>query len=209
MAEGIGALAKTAARLGRAARRRKPGARQLPQLYFLTDPERTPDPARVMSQLPRGAAVIYRAFGRADVLEQAAALRAIARARGLVFLVGADASLAARLRADGVHLPERLMRLAPALRRRRPLWLITAAAHGQRAVARAARLGLDAALVSVVFPSQSPSAGRAMGPLRFAVRARGASLPVIALGGLDARTARRLLGSGAHGLAAVSGFCEP
>ncbi|HXQ12649.1 MAG TPA: thiamine phosphate synthase [Caulobacteraceae bacterium] len=208
MADGIGALARTAARLGRAAGRRKPGARRLPHLYFLTDPARTPHPARVMRLLPRGAAVIYRAFGRADLLEQAAALRALARARGLVFLVGADARLAARLRADGVHLPERLMRLAPALRRRRPTWLITVAAHDQRAVARAARLGLDAALVSVVFPSRSPSAGRAMGPLRFAARARGAGLPVIALGGVDARTAPRLLGTGAHGLAAIGGFAE-
>jgi thiamine-phosphate pyrophosphorylase len=208
LADGIGALAKTAARLGRAARRRKPQARRLPQLYFLTDPARTPDPARVMRQLPRGAAVIYRAFGRADILEQAAALRALARARGLVFLVGADAGLAVRLRADGVHLPERLMRLAPALRRRHPRWLITAAAHGQPAGARAAWLGLDAVLVSVVFPSQSPSAGRAMGPLRFAALARSADLPVIALGGVDGRTAPRLLGSGAHGLAAVGGFGE-
>jgi thiamine-phosphate pyrophosphorylase len=208
LTEGIGALEETAARLGRAARRRKPDARRLPHLYFLTDPARTPDPARVMLRLPRGAAVIYRAFGRVDLLDEARALRALARARGLVFLVGADARLAARLQADGVHLPERLMRLAPALRRRRPRWLITAAAHGARATAQAARLGLDAVLVSVVFASRSQSAGRAMGPLRFAARARAARLPVIALGGVDARTARRLLGSGAHGLAAIGGFAE-
>jgi thiamine-phosphate pyrophosphorylase len=208
LAEGIGALAKTAARLGRAARRRKPGGRRPPHLYFLTDPARTPDPASVMRLLPRGAAVIYRAFDRADLIEQGPTLRALARERGLVFLVGADAHLAARLRADGVHLPERLMQQAPALRRRRPRWLITAAAHGQRAVARAARLGLDAVLVSVVFPSQSASAGRPMGPLRFAATARAAGLPVIALGGVSARTARRLLGSGAHGLAAIGGFAK-
>jgi thiamine-phosphate pyrophosphorylase len=159
-----------------------------------------------MRQLPRGAAVIFRPFGRVEPLAQAPALRALARARDLVFLVGADEALAARLKADGVHLPERLMPSAAALRRRRPRWLITAAAHNGRALAKAARLGLDVALVSVVFPSNSSSAGGAMGPLRFAATARSAGLPVIALGGVDARTARRLVGTGAHGLAAIGGL---
>ena len=209
MAGGIEALAGTAARLGRAARRRKPAARALPSLYFLTDPDRTPDPARVMRRLPGGAAVIFRPFGRPDALRDAAALRALAHSQGLVFLVGADAGLAARLAADGVHLPERLMGLAPRLRRGHPRWLITGAAHGPRALARAARLGLDAAVLSVVFASQSPSAARAMGPRRFAALARAARLPVIALGGVDDRTARRLIGSGAHGLAAIGGLERP
>jgi thiamine-phosphate pyrophosphorylase len=202
----VEALARTAARLGRAGRRRKPGRRRPPSLYLVTDPERDADPARVMRRLPRGAAVIFRAFGQPAALRQATGLRALARSRGLVFLVGADERLAARLGADGVHLPERLMRLGPALRHRHPRWLVTTAAHGARALARAANLGLDAALLSVVFPSQSPSAGRAMGLLRFAAHARAARLPVIALGGVDARTARRLVGSRAHGLAAVGGF---
>jgi thiamine-phosphate pyrophosphorylase len=206
LAGDVEALARTAARLGRAGRRRKPGREPPPNLYLLTDPARTPDPARLMRRLPRGAAVIFRAFGQPEILKEAHRLRALARSRGLVFLVGADARLAAQLRADGVHLPERLMGLGPALRRRHPLWLITAAAHGPRALARAARLGLDAALLSVVFRSQSASAGHAMGPLRFAAQVRAARLPVIALGGVDARTARRLVGSRAHGLAAVGGL---
>jgi len=161
-----------------------------------------------MRRLPKGAAVIFRTFGQPKALAKAASLRALARSCGLIFLVGADARLASRLQADGVHLPERLMRLGPALRRRNPRWLITTAAHGPRALALAARLGLDAALLSVVFPSQSPSAGRAMGAPRFAAQVRAARLPVIALGGIDARTARRLLGSGAHGLAAVGGLAR-
>ncbi|HEX4196925.1 MAG TPA: thiamine phosphate synthase [Caulobacteraceae bacterium] len=199
-------LARAAARLGRAARTRNPRGRNLPSLYFLTDPTRTPDPARVMAALPPGSAVIYRAFGAPDAEAEGRALRRLARARRLVFLVGADAGLAARLRADGVHLPERLMARAPRLRQAHPGWLITTAAHGPRAVAAAARRRLHAALVSTVFASDSPSAGRPLGPLRFAQRARQARLPVIALGGVDARTARRLADSGAAGLAAIGGL---
>lgn len=201
-------LARTAARLGCAARARNPRGRDLPSLYFLTDPERTPDPARVLAALPRGGAVIYRAFGAPDAEAKGRALRRLARARRLVFLVGADAVLAARLGADGVHLPERLMARAPRLRRAHPTWLITGAAHTPRAVAMAARLKLDAALVSTVFASASPSAGRPLGPLRFAQLSRRARLPVIALGGVDAFSARRLAGSTAAGLAAIGGLTE-
>jgi len=35
----------------------------LPALLFFTDPARTPDPAADAANLPKGAAVVYRAFG--------------------------------------------------------------------------------------------------------------------------------------------------
>jgi len=185
---------------------RNPSRRRIPSLFFLTDPKRTPDPAGVMARLPAGSAVIYRAFGSKDAEAQGRRLRQLARARRLVFLVGADAALARRLCADGVHLPERLMRLAPRLRQAHPTWLITTAAHGPRAVAAAARLKLDAALVSAVFASASPSAGKPLGPLRIEIVARRARVPVIALGGIDAGTSRRLAHSRAAGLAAIGGL---
>jgi thiamine-phosphate pyrophosphorylase len=159
-----------------------------------------------MACLPAGCAVIYRAFGSSDAEAQGGQLRQLAKTRRLVFLVGADAALAARLGADGVHLPERLMRLGPRLRQAHPGWLITTAAHGPRAIAAAARLRLDAALVSVVFASASASAGKPIGPIRFANMARNARLAVIALGGVDGGTARRLESSGAAGLAAIGGL---
>jgi thiamine-phosphate pyrophosphorylase len=159
-----------------------------------------------MARLPAGAAVVYRAFGSKDAEAEGRALRQLARARRLVFLVGADAELATRLGADGVHLPERLMHLAPRLRQAHPNWLITTAAHAPRAIAAAGRLRLDAALVSAVFASESPSAGIPLGALRFAHLARSARLPIIALGGIDARTASWLADSGAAGLAAIGGL---
>jgi len=161
-----------------------------------------------MARLPAGAAVIYRAFGAKRAEAQGRALRKLARTRRLIFLVGADAELAARLDADGVHLPEGLMPLAPRLRQAHPNWLFTTAAHSPGAIAAAARLRLDAALVSTVFASESRSAGRPLGPTRFAALAREARLPVIALGGVDVATAGRLASSGAAGLAAIGGLMD-
>lgn len=191
-------MAKTAQAIGRRAGRGKP---PLPPLLFFTDPQRTPDIAAAMARLPRGSAVVYRAFGAANAPAEAAALLRLARQRGLKLLVGADAALAAAIGADGVHLPERLA--AGARRLRRPGWIITAAAHSPTAAQRALAAGADAVVVSAVFPSASPSAGRPIGPLRLALIARQAGGRVYGLGGINDKTARRLLPAGLVGLAAV------
>jgi thiamine-phosphate pyrophosphorylase len=67
--------------------------------------------------------------------------------------------------------------------------IATSAAHSRAAIARARRLGIDAVIVSTVFPSRSPTAGPAMGALRFRQLSREAPLPVYALGGVDAHNA--------------------
>ena len=199
---GFWTLARTAAFLGRHAATRK----ALPALLFFTDPVRTPDPEAIAGRLPRGAAIVFRAFGAADADERGARLAAIARERGLTLLIGADASLAARLGADGVHLPERLACRARRLKAAHPGWIVTAAAHSTAAARRALALGADAAVVSTVFASASASAGAPMGPIRLAILVRRTGGPVYALGGVDNKKARLLKDTGLVGLAAVDAF---
>jgi thiamine-phosphate pyrophosphorylase len=169
----------------------------------MTDPQRTPHPVRLALRLPRGAGVIYRSFGAAKARKTAGKLPRVASERGLVLLIG---SAEPSVRGLGVHLPERLA--AKARRFRRPGVLVTAAAHNEPAIRRARLAGCDAVLVSTVFPSDSPSAGKPMGVVRFAALARRAGLPVYALGGINAKTARRLLSSGAAGVAAIGAFMD-
>lgn len=177
----------------------------LPALLFFTDPIRTPDPEAVATRLPAGSAVVYRSFGAPDAEERARRLRVITRSRGLKLLIGQDAALAFKIGADGVHLPERLAYRAAPLKRSHPGWIITAAAHSLRA---ARQRGADAIVLSVAFPSRSSTAGKALGPIRLAARVRAAEGFAYALGGLNNKTARRLIGTGLVGLAAVDGF-EP
>jgi thiamine-phosphate pyrophosphorylase len=134
------------------------------------------------------------------------ALQAACRAGGLVLLIGQDEGLALKAGADGVHLPERRLSTAAGLRRRHPDWLVTSAAHSASAIRKARSVGLDAVLVSAVFASRSPSAGRPLGVMRLAALAGSAGLPVIALGGVSARTAPQLIGTPVSGIAAVDGF---
>jgi thiamine-phosphate pyrophosphorylase len=50
----------------------------------------------------------------------------------------------------------------------------------------------DAVLLSPVFPTRSHPGAAALGPARFRLMARHAQMPVVALGGMTVRTARRL-----------------
>lgn len=188
-----------ARRLNRAA-----GDPSVPALYFVTDPARTPDPLAVAQRLPRGAAVIYRHFGASDRARVARRLARTCRQRGLKLLIAADPALALRVGADGVHWPERL--LPP--QRAQTTGIVTAAAHSAAGLARAAQCGADAAILAPVFPTRSSSGRSPLGLFRASQLARGAGLPVIALGGVSLARARLLTGRGFAGLAAVDAFLE-
>lgn len=178
---------------------RDAGAPSLPALFFLTDPERTPEPAAAINRLPPGAGVIYRHFGAANRREMARRLSAICRKRRLVFLIGADPELAASVAAHGVHWPERLLGAA-----RPGPGLMTGAAHSAGAVARWCDAGATACLLSPVLPTESNSAREPLGLFRASQIAFGARLPVIALGGINASNARTLIRRGFSGIAAIS-----
>ena len=155
--------------------------RPLPRAWFLTDPKRTPNPERIAENLPPGFGVIYRHYGAKDRFEHGMRLAAICRRRRLVLLVSSDPELARRIRADGVHWPGARLR---GVRPRNPRWIETASAHSPGALGRALAFGVDAAILSAVFTSASPSARAPIGPLRFREIARNAGLPVYALGGV-------------------------
>jgi thiamine-phosphate pyrophosphorylase len=172
-------------------------------MLFFTDPRRTPDPERSLAALPRGSGIVFRGFGAPDALILGRRLARLARRRGVVFLVGADVALAVALRADGIHLPERALNRPGFNRQLLRRFMLTAAAHGLPAVRRARLSGVDAIVVSPVFPSASPSAGKPLGPMKLAELVRAAGVPVYGLGGVNPVSARRLLLSGAMGIAAV------
>ena len=191
------ALVRAAAKLDRGRR----GAKRPPALLAFTDPLRSGDLDALAARLPRGAALVYRAFGAVDAPLVAHRLRRITWRHGVRLLIGADDHLARLVRADGVHLPERLAWRARRLRRKG--WLITAAAHSLRAGRRAISLGAQAVVVSPILPSESASASAPIGTLRLAVLRRKIGGPVYAMGGINGTNARRVVAAGVAGLAAV------
>lgn len=191
--------------LNRAAAAVSPEAARLPPLLFFTDPQRTPRPWETAKRLPPGAGVVFRAFGRPDAIETGLRLREATQAASARLLVGLDPDLAEAVGADGLHLPERALDQADALRAARPDWIVTGALHGPPAPG-ADLSALDAVVVSPVFAAGGASAARRpLGLDGFAAIARAAGRPAYALGGIGVEEAETLSPFGACGIAAVDG----
>ncbi|HEX2593018.1 MAG TPA: thiamine phosphate synthase [Rhizomicrobium sp.] len=154
----------------------------------MTDDDRLTDPLAAAMALPRGSLVIIRTRDARARITLARAIIAQARSHPLFVLVADDPDLAARLGADGIHLPERRAREAAHWRSRHPSWLITAASHGHTPAPPAA----DAILLSPVFATQSHIGAPSLGAARASFIAARQAKPVYALGGIDARNATLL-----------------
>lgn len=176
--------------------------RGLPPILFLTDPARVADPMAVVAQLPAGSGLVYRHFGSDDREEIARLLSRACADHDIALLISADPDLARATKAAGVHWPERY--LPDTWRWRNQFAIQTASAHSPEAIRRARCAGMNAVLVSTVFPSASPSARSPMGSLRLRNLQRNAHTPIYALGGLTSENAAQV--AGFSGIATVSGF---
>jgi len=84
--------------------------------------------------------------------------------------------------------------------------LHSAPAHGAVEIRAAEHGRADLLFLSPLFPTRSHPGGRALGRVRFAMLARQAGVPVMALGGVEARHRRGLRALGAAGWAAIDGL---
>jgi thiamine-phosphate pyrophosphorylase len=197
LSEARGKLARAAARLN--ARH----GRGLPSLILMTDDAREVDWVEAVSALPRGAAVIVR--HREPQAREALArrLRGVAVARGLKMLIADDEALAVRVRADGLHVPQKHAVRVAAIISRHPQWLVTASAHD----AAAMHVAADALIVGPVFATASHAGAQSLGAARFASLVNGAR-HVYALGGVDAVSVHRLTALRISGVALIGGWVE-
>ncbi len=178
-------------------------------LVAVTDEKRGGDPLAMAARLPAGSTVIFRHYMAPNRATLAMKLAVLCREKRLKLMIAGDLALALEARA-GLHLPEGLAKQAsPRIR----LWVrrgghLTAAAHGRAALSHAARLGAEAALLSPVFATASHPGARSLGLPGFRRLARGAKLPVIALGGIDANSIRKVRGAPIAGVAAVGALTD-
>ncbi|HZF46104.1 MAG TPA: thiamine phosphate synthase [Sphingomonadaceae bacterium] len=159
----------------------------LPHLWLISDARNDAGLEAALKGLPRGSGFIYRHY-HLEPLERIARFRKlarIARARGMVTVLADSALTATEWRTGGIYGAPRS--LWP---RRRHLRLATV--HSLSEIGVANLLGADGLLLSPAFPTRSHPGGKSLGPLRFRLLARRAKVPVIALGGMDRKKARRL-----------------
>lgn len=160
----------------------------LPHLWLLSDERNDAGLEEALCRLPRRSGFIYRHYhlAEADRWKRFEHLRKLANQfQHRVIL--ADSALTAReWGADGIYGAPRA--LYP---QRRDL-IQLATAHDMREIGLANRFGTDAVILSPVFRTRSHPAGKTLGPARFRMLATHAQMPVIALGGMNSSTAKRL-----------------
>jgi thiamine-phosphate pyrophosphorylase len=148
----------------------------LPRLWLMTDERQGEGLWTALERLPKGSGVVFRHHGLAPAERRRlfAKVRRVARRRRLLLLASGKG-----LRGDGAHGG-------------RGGGFRSASAHDLRELRSAERSGAKLVFLSPAFPTRSHPGARALGPVRFGLVSRQARIPVIALGGMDARRARRL-----------------
>jgi len=166
-----------------------------PKLWLMTDERMGERLWAALERLPRGSGVIFRHYRLPVGARRALFVRVakVARRRGLVLLRAGETRLG--MWEDGTH----------GTRRRAHGWY-SRAAHSPAEIVAGQRAGADLLLVSPVFATRSHPGAAALGPVRLGLLTRGLSVPVIALGGMDARSARRLRGLGVYGWAGIDAW---
>jgi len=175
----------------------------VPHLIFITDQTRATDPIDVCLNLPAGSIIICRDYDHPDRIGLAKSLRTITRKLSQFLLVAGDPDLAHIVGADGFHMPEYQLMEPPSLT---SFGLVSAACHDHRALCRAERLGVDFALVSPVFETDSHPDKRALGVHRFTRLVSRSKVPVAALGGIQQSNAMKLRHLPLMGVAAIGAF---
>lgn len=148
-------------------------------------------------RLPPDSIVVIR--GR--TAKARAALFDLVRSLPLRLLIAGDPELAGH--ADGLHLPEARAREAAHWRARHPGWIITASAHSLKALLASDHL--DAVFLGPVFATASHPGAPTLNPVRAALIAARAKVPVYALGGVTAQKAA-LVAPAFSGIAAITGL---
>lgn len=136
-----------------------------------------------------------------DVVAQGGAYRSLCQAAGIAFVVNDDVEAALQLEADGVHLGSSDEGAQEALAAG-VLVGLSASSVEEAKEAQAAGAGYVGAGPVWATPTK-PDAGEPIGLERLAEIAAAVSIPVVAIGGVDAANAAACVAAGAAGVAVV------
>jgi 8-oxo-dGTP diphosphatase len=141
-------------------------------------------------------------FSRPQRADLTTRVLALARPVGARVLVNSDIALAQEVGADGVHLTARQVACAD---RRPDLPLVGASCHSTSELRAAEVLGADFAVLGPVRVTPTHPDRAPLGWEGFREAARGAAIPVFALGGVTLADAEAAWCCGAHGVAMMRG----
>ncbi len=164
------------------------------------------DPIDLISKIPPKSNLIFRHYHEKN--REIIAERVVKECRKakIKCLISQNVDLALRLRADGIHFPEYILKrlgTRPTVHKR---MIITAATHSLPMVFKAQKIGLDAAILSPVYLTDSHPDTAPLGVLKIAFACTVSKIPIIALGGIKPTNFNELRLAGVSGFAGISLF---
>ncbi|MCS7282230.1 MAG: thiamine phosphate synthase [Anaerolineae bacterium] len=139
------------------------------------------------------------------MIEEARALRELTRQAGVLFIVNDRVDIALAVDADGVHVGQDDMPASLARKLMGPGKIVGVSVDNLEQALQAERDGADYVGAGPIFATPTkPDAAPPIGLEGLAEICRGVSIPVIAIGGINAENAGTVIAAGAAGIAVVS-----
>ena len=139
-------------------------------------------------------------------LHAAVKLREITESKAL-FIVNGDIDLAKKARADGIHFPEKHIFDADTQKLKED-FILGQSVHSLEMATKAELLGIDYLIVGTLFPSKSHPHGRVNGIKIIEDISGKLSVPLIGIGGISSQNCRKVIDSGASGVAVIGAISE-
>lgn len=174
----------------------------LPRAWLITDERQGDRLWSALKTLPNEAGVIFRHYSLQAEARRAMFERVMAAGGGdRLYLLGGTPALARAWGAGGSYGGVTARKTSELIR--------AAAVHSRRELAAAERGGADLVFLSSLNPTRSHPGAPALGRLRFAVIARRARVPVIALGGIESSALYDWRRLNAYGWAGIDAWTAP
>lgn len=186
------------------------------QLYAVTDSRwldgKTIDQA-VLEALQGGATMVQLRDKGQDpsiLLAEARLLVGVCHNWGVPLIVDDDAEIALAAKADGVHVGQSDLSVREAREILGPEKIIGATAHNVEEAVKAQRDGADYLGCGAAFGSSTKKDAKPIDRNTYKLITSSVSIPVCAIGGINAENIHELFGAGLAGVAVVSGiFAAP
>ena len=141
-----------------------------------------------------------------DRLHAAGKLREITENKAL-FIVNGDVDLAKKVGADGIHFPEKHIFDADTQKLKED-FILGQSVHSLEMAIKAELLYIDYLIVGTLFPSKSHPHGRVNGTKIITDISGKLSVPLIGIGGISSQNCRKVIDSGASGVAVIGAISE-
>ena len=185
-------------------------------LYAVTDRAWLGDKTlawQVEESLKGGATMIQlreKHLDEAAFQAEALELQALCRRYGVPFLINDDVELAVAVNADGVHVGQHDMEAGQVREKIGPDKILGVSAQTVEQALRAQAAGADYLGVGAVFPTGTKADASEVSFETLREICQAVEIPVVAIGGVNARNTPRLKDSGIVGIAVVSAiFAQP